>query len=78
MAFTKTEKELLLEAPYVGPKVIERLESIGIDNFKKLKKSSVEEITTLVASMLDTTCWKNSPQAKMAIKNAISVAEQHS
>ena len=62
----------------MGDKVVDRLEEIGIDNLKKLKKSSVEEITNLVAEMLGTTCWKNSPQAKKAIANALSVAKQHS
>ena len=77
MAFSAKERSLLLEVPYVGDKVIDRLEEIGIDSLKKLKKSSVEEITNLVAEMLETTCWKNSPQAKKAIANAISVAKQH-
>lgn len=78
MAFSIKERKLLLEAPYVGDKVIDRLEEIGIDNLKKLKKHSVEEITNLVAEMLGTTCWKNSPQAKKAIANALTVAKQHS
>ena len=78
MAFTKKERELLLEATYVGPKVIERLEEIGIDNFKKLSISSVDEITTIVSEMLGTTCWKNSWQSKTAVQNAIDVAIKNS
>ncbi len=74
MAFSSQEKDLLLATPYVGPKVIERLEEIGIDNFSKLQKADVEIITNLVAEMLGTTCWKNSPQAKKAIQNAIETA----
>lgn len=78
MAFSQKERKLLLEAPYVGDKVVDRLEEIGIDSLKKLKKCSVESVTNLVAEMLGTTCWKNSPQAKKAIANAIAVANQHS
>lgn len=77
MSFSAREKELLLETPYVGPKVIERLEEIGIDNFKKLSNSSVETITACVSEMLEVTCWKNSPQAKMAIRNAIETAKKN-
>ncbi len=74
VAFNDKERKLLLDTPYVGAKVIERLEDIGIDNFKKLSKSSVEEITNIVSEMLGSTCWKNSWQSKQAIKNAIETA----
>ena len=77
MAFSAREKELLLATPYVGPKVIERLEEIGINNFKKLSNSSVEAITASVSEMLEVTCWKNSPQAKTAIRNAIETAQKN-
>ena len=32
MGFSEKERKLLLDTPYVGAKVIERLEDIGIDN----------------------------------------------
>lgn len=78
MGFSPKERKLLLEAPYVGDKVVDRLEEIGINSLKKLQKHTVEDITSLVAEMLGTTCWKNSPQAKKAIANALVVAKQHS
>lgn len=34
-----------------------------------------EKITKKVASMLNTTCWKKSPQAKNAINAAINIAK---
>lgn len=74
MAFSKKERSLLLEAKFVGPKVIERLEDIGIDSFKKLSNSSVNEIVTLVSAMIGSSCWKNSYQSKEAIQNAIDTA----
>ncbi len=76
MPFNQKEKKLLLETAYVGPKVIERLEEIGIDNFKKLSQTSVEAITSIVSQMLGSTCWKNSPQSKRAISNAIETARR--
>ena len=76
MGFNEKEREMLLDTPYVGAKVIERLEEIGFDNFKKLSKSSVEEITTIVSDMLGSSCWKNSWQSKQAIKNAIETARK--
>jgi len=75
LGFIKKEKELLLETAYVGPTVVQRLEEIGIDNFKKLSQSSVTEITTIVAKVLGSSCWKNSPQSKRAIENAIKTAK---
>lgn len=76
MSFTTSEKQALLALKGVGPIVIKRLEDIGIDSFSVLKKYEVEEITNLVASMLRTSCWKNSPQAKAAIAAAIALARQ--
>jgi predicted flap endonuclease-1-like 5' DNA nuclease len=75
MGFSKTEKEALLALKGVGPTVVKRLEEIGINSFSELKQLSVEEITKMVASMLHTTCWKNSPQAKSAIAAAIDLAK---
>jgi len=77
MAFTKEEKQSLLTLKGVGETVIKRLEQIGIDSFEKLATSNVEEITEIVADILQTTCWKNSPQAKSAIQNAIDCARSH-
>ena len=74
LAFSESEKLALLEVKGVGITVISRLEEIGIDSFEKLSAHNVEEIVNRVASMLRTTCWKNSPQAKAAISAAIERA----
>jgi hypothetical protein len=71
MAFTEQEKIALLELKGVGPTVIQRFEQIGIDSFEKLSCHSAAEIAERVASMLRTSCWKNSPQALSAIEAAI-------
>ena len=76
MAFSESEKAALLEVKGVGPKVVKRFEEIGIDTFSELANYEPKEISERVASMLRTTCWKNSPQALSAVKAAIERARQ--
>jgi len=73
--FTKAEREALLSVKGVGPTVLKRFEEIGIDSFTKLAARQVDEIADVVAAMLRTSCWKNSPQAKSAIGAAIARAK---
>ena len=77
MGFSKEQKEELLKVKYVGETVVERFEQIGINSLENLSKSSVEEITHIVSDILGTTCWKNSPQAKKTVQNAIDFAKEH-
>ncbi|PAU89122.1 hypothetical protein CK507_05495 [Pseudomonas sp. WN033] len=76
MAFTDLEKAALLEVKGVGPTVVKRFEEIGIDSFSELANYEPKEIAEMVASMLRTTCWKNSPQALSAVESAIKRAKQ--
>lgn len=76
MAFSAVEKNALLNVKGVGPTVIKRFEEIGIDSFEKLAVQDAKTIAEMVASMLKTTCWKNSPQALAAIESAILRARQ--
>ncbi len=77
MAFIKEEKEKLLQVKFVGETVIKRFEQAGINSLEQLSKSSVEEITDIVSDILNSTCWKNSPQAKKAVQNAIDFAKEY-
>lgn len=77
MPFSQTQKKELLQLKGVGPTVLQRLEQIGITTIELLAESTVEEITENVAEILQTTCWKNSPQAKSAIQNAIEYAKKY-
>ncbi|AXH12077.1 helix-hairpin-helix domain-containing protein [Halarcobacter bivalviorum] len=77
MAFSKDEKEMLLKVKFVGETVISRFEQIGIDSLETLSKSSVEEITDIVSDILGSSCWKNSPQARKAVQNAINFAKEY-
>ena len=74
MAFSSQEKEALLQLKGVGPTVIKRFEEIGISSFQELKTYRAEDIVEMVAGMLGSTCWKNSPQARSAINLAIDLA----
>ncbi|MEL4242737.1 helix-hairpin-helix domain-containing protein [Shewanella xiamenensis] len=76
MGFTDQEKQALLAVKGVGPTVIKRFEEIGISSLAQLAEHEVEDIANLVASMLRTTCWKNSPQARNAIAAAIELARR--
>ncbi len=75
MKFSKEEKEKLLKLKGVGPTVIKRFEEIGIGSFEELSQYDVNEILTRVSDMLNSTCWKNSPQAKSAIASAIALSK---
>ncbi|CAN0504090.1 unnamed protein product [Ectocarpus sp. 12 AP-2014] len=76
MAFSELEKAALLKVKGVGPTVVKRFEEIGIGSFSELANYEPKEIADMVASMLRTTCWKNSPQALSAVESAIKRAKQ--
>ena len=76
MAFSSSEREALLSVNGVGPTVVKRFEEIGIDTLSDLANYQADDIAEMVASMLRTTCWKNSPKAKAAIEAAISLAKK--
>ena len=75
MTFNNEEKSALLEVKGVGPTVIKRFEEIGISSFQELRKYKAEDIAEMVAAMLNTMGWKNSPQAKNTISAAIERAK---
>ncbi|MCO6504485.1 MAG: helix-hairpin-helix domain-containing protein [Snodgrassella sp.] len=76
MAFNATGKAGLLTVKGVGEKVILRLEQMGIDSLAKLAQANPQDITGQAASLVGSSCWKNSPQARKAISNAIEYACQ--
>ncbi|BCO15330.1 helix-hairpin-helix domain-containing protein [Aeromonas hydrophila] len=72
--FSGEERALLLGVKGVGPAVIGRLEQLGYHNLAQLAEADTGHIVQLVASMLGSTCWQNSPQARAAIDGAIALA----
>lgn len=74
MAFPADERATLLAVKGVGPTVVDRLEQIGIDSLAALAATKPEDIVAQVAAMLGASCWKNSPQARRAIADAVAAA----
>lgn len=72
--FSARERSLLLGVKGVGPTVIGRLEQLGYHTLSELAGADTSHIVQLVASMLGSTCWQNSPQARGAIDDAIALA----
>ncbi|MCC0091142.1 helix-hairpin-helix domain-containing protein [Aeromonas veronii] len=75
--FNPQERALLLGVKGVGPSVIGRLEQLGYHTLAGLAEADTTHIVQLVASMLGSTCWQNSPQARSAIDSAIALARAH-
>ena len=75
--FSPQERALLLGVKGVGPTVIGRLEQLGYHTLTGLAEADTTHIVQLVASMLGSTCWQNSPQARSAIDGAIALARAH-
>ncbi|MBV7439183.1 MULTISPECIES: helix-hairpin-helix domain-containing protein [unclassified Aeromonas] len=72
--FSTPERSLLLGVKGVGPTVIGRLEQLGYHSLHELAGADATHIVKLVASLLGSTCWQNSPQARGAIEGAIALA----
>lgn len=72
--FSDEERAALLATKGVGPKVVERLESLGISGFGELAGRDPAAVCAAVAAALGSTCWSNSPQARAAVAAAVAVA----
>ncbi|MBM0418096.1 helix-hairpin-helix domain-containing protein [Aeromonas veronii] len=75
--FGPQERAILLGVKGVGPTVIGRLEQLGYHTLVGLAEADTTHIVQRVASMLGSTCWQNSPQARSAIDGAIALARAH-
>mgnify|MGYP003583178715 FL=1 len=77
MPFTSEQTTALLQVPYVGKTVIQRLQEVGLDDVHTLANSDATEVLEVIAAHLHSSCWKNSPQAKQSINNVIAWAKQY-
>ena len=77
MPFTPEQTSALLQLPYVGKTVIQRLQEVGLDDVVTLASSEAGGVLEVIAAHLHSSCWKNSPQAKQAINNIIAWAKQY-
>ncbi|WP_306807150.1 hypothetical protein [Snodgrassella communis] len=50
---------------------------MGIDSLAKLAQANPQDITEQAASLVGSSCWKNSPQAKTAISMAVDFARRN-
>ena len=76
MPFTTEQQTALLAEKGVGKTVLQRLAQMGLDDVQALANADVEEVLALGALLTGSSCWKNSPQARAAIANAIAWAQQ--
>lgn len=77
MAFGREQTTELLQLPYVGKTVIQRLHEVGLDDVAVLANSEVEMVLQLISTHLHSSCWRNSTQAKQAIANVLAWAKQY-
>ncbi|QXH44109.1 helix-hairpin-helix domain-containing protein [Pseudomonas xanthosomatis] len=74
MAFNEHERSQLLALKGVGPTVLQRLEQLGYHSLAQLAEADAGHIVQAVASLVGSSCWKNSPQARAAIQATIAHA----
>jgi hypothetical protein len=75
MPFSETERDTLLAVKGIGPIVVKRLEEMGFASLEQLSKAEMLDVVAHGATMMGTSCWKNSPQSRAAISGAIEAAK---
>ncbi|QEY26815.1 recombinase RecA [Neisseria zalophi] len=78
MPFSETEIQSLLAQKGIGKTILQRLQQMGLDSVSTLACANIDDVLTQGSALTGSTCWKNSPQAKAAISNAIAWAQQQS
>ncbi|OYU50333.1 MAG: Pathogenicity locus [Rhizobiales bacterium PAR1] len=76
MAFSDSDRIILLAIKGVGPKVIQRLEEFGVSDLKTLAGYEANALCSEISHQLGSTCWRNSPLARKALENAIASARE--
>lgn len=74
MGFPIEERQALLGVKGVGPTVVARLEQLGFGSLRQLSQASMLDVVERAASLVGSSCWKNSPQARATIAGAIALA----
>jgi hypothetical protein len=75
MPFNNTERDILLAVKGIGPTVVKRLEEMGFASLEQLSKAEMLDVVAHGAALMGTSCWKNSPQSRSAIRGAINAAK---
>ena len=74
MSFPSFEKKQMLALKGVGATVIARLEQIGFSQLAQLADQDAAQVIQQISQMMNSSCWRNSPQAKQAIAAVIALA----
>ena len=74
--FTPEETQSLLAEKGIGKTVLQRLQQMGLDDVAKLAAADVDDMLQQGAALTDSTCWKNSPQARAAMQAAVDWAKR--
>ncbi|WP_017916418.1 helix-hairpin-helix domain-containing protein [Xanthomonas sacchari] len=77
IAFDAEDRAVLLAVKGVGPTVVARLEQLGVHSLQALAACDARQLTEQAAALLGSTCWRNSPQARAAMSDAIAAAQAH-
>ncbi|MEM6337182.1 MAG: helix-hairpin-helix domain-containing protein [Bacteroidota bacterium] len=77
MPFPDHEREALLTLKGVGPTVVLRLEQLGFSSLAGLRGVDPVQLTHEASAMLGATCWRNSPQARAAMRAVAGLAEDY-
>lgn len=59
MPFIESERAVLLNVPGLGPRVIQRLEEIGVDSIGKLRDLGADEAVRMICCRMGTIAWAN-------------------
>jgi hypothetical protein len=72
--FSDWERQRLQDLPGVGLTVISRLEQIGVCSLEQLAGAEVDDLLLQISTLQGATCWRSSPQARIAMMLAVALA----
>jgi hypothetical protein len=75
--FGAQERAVVRAVKGVGPTVVARLEQRGVHTLAALTTCDAQQLVAQAASLVGSTCWRNSPQARAAMAGAIAAAQAH-
>ncbi|MDE2368098.1 MAG: hypothetical protein KGN16_03935 [Burkholderiales bacterium] len=59
MSFSASERHTLLITPQLGPRIISRLEEVGLDSVDKLRAVGIDEAVRRVCDRVGSPAWRN-------------------
>ena len=74
--FSQEETQSLLAEKGIGKTVLQRLQQMGLDDVAKLAAADMDDMLQQGAALTGSTCWKNSPQARVAMQAAVDWAKR--